>query len=98
MAGKELIVFARMKAKSEKIQDVARALQGLVSPTRQEAGCLQYDLHQSSEDTSLFYFYERWTGEEALAAHLKTKHVQDAIRTALPWMAQEPEIQRVQKI
>lgn len=97
MPQKELIVIARIQAKKDKIQDVGRKLQGLVAPTRKEAGCLQYDLHQSSDDASIFYFYEKWSGEEALAAHLKTAHVQDMIREASALLAQEPEIQRVEK-
>ena len=98
MSGKELIVVARIKAKKDKIEEVGKKLRGLLSPTRQESGCLQYDLHQSSDDTSIFYFYEKWTDDKALAVHLQMPYVQEMMREAASLLAEAPEIQRVQKI
>ncbi len=98
MSQSELIVIARIQAKKNKIQEVSRTLQSLVAPTRKEAGCLQYDLHQSSDDASIFYFYEKWTDDKALAAHLQMPYVQGMIREASSLLDGAPEIQRVQKV
>lgn len=47
----------------------AEVLAAAVPPTLQEPGCLVYDLHQSLTDPTEFMFYERWSSDEALAAH-----------------------------
>lgn len=51
------------------------SLLGLLAPTRQEAGCINYDLHQSPDDPASFLFHENWTGKPALDAHLKSPHI-----------------------
>jgi quinol monooxygenase YgiN len=52
------------------LEERARTLlQGVVAPTLQEPGCLAYDLYQSTTDATEFMFLERWTSDEALAAH-----------------------------
>ena len=53
-----------------------RALISLVAPTRKEAGCINYDLHQSPDDPGKFLFHENWTSKAALDAHLKMPHIQ----------------------
>ena len=70
-----LIVIARVKAKAGKEQELAAILKGFLAPTRREAGCVQYDLHRDHDDPGSFVFYERWTDEAALDAHLKTAHI-----------------------
>ncbi len=72
-----LTVIAHMRAKPGKEQDLHDALAALVEPTRQENGCVNYDMHQGVEDPALFYFYENWESAEALDAHLQTPHLVD---------------------
>ena len=72
----KLTVVARIRAKAGRSDEVREVLLGLVWPTRKEAGCLNYDLHQSHEDPTLFVFYENWTSREALDAHGRSAHIQ----------------------
>jgi quinol monooxygenase YgiN len=62
-------VLARVRARAGKEEDVRRLLLALVAPSRAEAGCLNYDLHQSAADPTEFMFYENWTSRAALDAH-----------------------------
>lgn len=71
-----LTVVAKMKAKPGMEEQVKQEVQALVAPTRAEAGCINYDLHQSLEEKGLFLFYENWKSREDLDAHLKTPHLQ----------------------
>ncbi len=75
-----LIVVARIKAKAGREAEVQAALLDLVAPTRQEPGCLQYDLHQSLEDPTLFLFYERWRSRPDLETHLQQPYIQAFLR------------------
>ena len=49
-------------------------LRALISPSRKEEGCLQYDLHRSTENPGQFLFHEVWETREHHTAHTKTPH------------------------
>ena len=71
-----IILTAMVKAKPGEEAAVKEALMSMVEPTRQEPGCLCYNLHQSKSDPTQFMFYEQWASKEALDAHGKTPHMQ----------------------
>jgi quinol monooxygenase YgiN len=67
-----IIMAVIVKAKPGQEEAVKEALVGMVEPTRKEAGCLCYNLHQSKSDKTQFMFYEQWASKETLDAHGKT--------------------------
>jgi quinol monooxygenase YgiN len=73
---KTVTVVATFQAKPGKEAELKSVLIGLVAPTRQEAGCLNYDLHTLPEDPAKFLFHENWTSKAHLDAHLKNTHIQ----------------------
>ena len=70
-----LTVIARMRARAGKEQALREALEGLIEPTAQEKGYVNYDLHQGVEDPRWFFFYENWDSAEDLDAHLAAPHL-----------------------
>jgi quinol monooxygenase YgiN len=50
-------------------------LMGLVSPTRREAGCVDYHLHVVEQDPNVFMFYENWRTARDLDEHLIMPHL-----------------------
>ena len=64
---KTITVVAAFQAKPGKENELRAALMGLLAPTRQEAGCVNYDLHASAENPAKFLFTKigpasrRWT-------------------------------------
>ncbi len=72
-----ITVIARITAKPDKIEQTKQVLLGLLAPTRQEEGCINYDLHQNPDDARSFVFYENWTSRQALDQHLETPHLLD---------------------
>ncbi|KUP04049.1 monooxygenase [Bacillus coahuilensis m2-6] len=71
-----IVITAVLKSKPGREQELFQALKEVIEPSREEAGCLQYDLHQSSEDQRVFVFYERWKDEEAVQDHVASEHYQ----------------------
>jgi len=51
-------------------------LRALIEPTRAEAGCGQYELHQDLANPLAFYMVEQWASDEALQAHDASAHIQ----------------------
>ena len=55
-----LTSLAFFRAKSGQTKSLGKALTDLVDPTRQEAGCISYDVHQSLQDSDSWFVYENW--------------------------------------
>lgn len=70
----KIVVFARIKARLDSAETVKIELLKMVEPTRKEAGCIKYQLHQDNEDPSVFVFYEVWESAASLERHKDTDH------------------------
>ncbi|BEU28464.1 putative quinol monooxygenase [Paraburkholderia sp. 22B1P] len=73
----ELTLVAFLRAKPGHVEELGRRLQDLVGPTRAESGCLNYDLHRSNDDPSVWMLYENWRTEKDLDAHFKTAYLEE---------------------
>lgn len=71
---KKVSVVARVKAVKGMEERVRQECLALVAPSRTDAGCINYDLHQSEDDPALLLFYENWTSKEDLDRHLDAAH------------------------
>lgn len=68
-------LLAEIQAKPGKEQIVKQALLQLLEPTRQEAGCQQYELFADENVTGLFLMQEIWASEQALEQHNISAHL-----------------------
>ena len=84
-----LTVVAVLRAKPGKEEALREALLNLVEPTRAEAGCVQYDLHRSTENPGEFVFFEKWVDRAALDEHSQKPHLQ-AFRARREELLSEP--------
>jgi quinol monooxygenase YgiN len=95
---KIVTVVATFEAKPGKETELKKILTALVAPTRQEAGCINYDLHQSPDEPGKFLFHENWTSKELLDAHLQSAHIK-ALLPRVPELAVDmPEIKIWERI
>lgn len=67
-----LVVIMRAKEGQEPLLEAE--LRALVAPTRREEGCLQYDLHRSTDLAGQFFLHEVWESREQHTAHTRTPH------------------------
>src|ERR1700693_4069311 len=84
-----LTVVARVRAKTGQEIRLRQELQRLVPPTRAEAGCLRYDLHESTTEPGWFLLYEIWKSEADLQAHFQTQYLK-AFFSVVPEIADGP--------
>ncbi|MEN5094991.1 putative quinol monooxygenase [Pseudomonas protegens] len=68
--------IATLIAKPDQHSVLKHQLSALVHPSRAEAGCQYYQLHQDAEQPGTFYVLERWDDEAALEFHNNTPHFQ----------------------
>jgi quinol monooxygenase YgiN len=70
-----IVVIAELHARAGQEKELEQVLQQMITPTRQEPGCIRYELNVSLSDPAVFIFYERWQDQAALDGHLKTPHM-----------------------
>lgn len=93
-----LHVVAHLHAAAGNQDFVREVLQGFCEPTRQEDGCLRYDLFQDVTDPTRFTFIEEWTSAEALDAHSKSAHIAAGREKLQGKMAEPNWVQRLHQI
>lgn len=71
----KLTIVALIQAHPEQIALVKAELEKLIAPTRNEPGCIDYDLHQDNDDPALFLFYENWQSRDLWQAHMSAPHI-----------------------
>ena len=98
MAGKQVTVVVRMKAKTGMEVRVRQELLNLLKPTRAERGCINFDMHQAPNDPALFLFHENWVSEEDLKRHFGTPHIKRWIEEAKALLAEPMELMRWRKV
>jgi quinol monooxygenase YgiN len=67
-------VLARMMVKEEAADAAGRILTKLAMQSRQETGCLSYDVYRQAQAPHVFQTVEQWRDKAAFDAHMKTAH------------------------
>ena len=97
MSDQKVRVVAHLQAQAGKIQQLQDILAQAIPATRQENGCLQYELCQSTADPSQFTFLEEWENNDCLGAHLSAPSFKKLSGKLADLLAAAPDI-RVYKL
>jgi quinol monooxygenase YgiN len=98
MNAKSLTVLAHIKAKPGQESMVRQELVSLIIPSRKDAGCLNYDLHQALDNPAHFLFHESWTSKAHLDEHLRKPDLQAVLARVGQLVAEPPLITLWEKI
>lgn len=69
-----LVVKMRVRAGEE--EKVAKWFRSLEAASRNEPGCLMYNVHRHKDDARVFLVYEQYKDDAALEAHRQSPHFQ----------------------
>ena len=72
MSDEKIVLIARLKVKADKVEELKSAALAIVADSRNEAGNINYDIHQSIEDETVFFWHETWVNKAALDEHFAT--------------------------
>ena len=81
-----VFVLAKLVAKDGKANQLKPLLEALLTPTRQEQGCVQYDLHEDVANPEIFYFYEVWENSDDVKKHGESTHIQSMRHQAADYL------------
>jgi quinol monooxygenase YgiN len=98
MDNDKIVLIARLKVKADKIEETKAAALAIVADSRSEAGCINYDIHQSIEDETLFFWHETWVNKAALDEHFETPFFQGFFKVVEGVAAEPPQINLTRKI
>ncbi|MGI9920414.1 putative quinol monooxygenase [Vibrio owensii] len=79
-------------AKPNCVSQLKQSLEAMLEPTRNEAGCVRYQLFQNKKDLSQFLFQEQFADQVAFDAHGKTTYFQDLLSEIDGLLTSEPKI------
>lgn len=77
MSNNSVAIMVAGVAKAGMEEYVKRCLTRLMEHSRQDKGCLLYNIHQSSENPAEFMAYMLWESESAFEAHNKKPEMQE---------------------
>jgi quinol monooxygenase YgiN len=98
MNGTPVTVVALLKAKPGMEDKLRQELMALIGPTRLEAACINYYLHQSLDNPGHFVFYENWQSREDLDAHLQKPHLTAFLAQGAQLLSEPPQITLWEKL
>ena len=90
----ELFIFARFHAKEGLQKEVAATIQEVLSPTRQEPGCVSINAFCASQNPRLFYIHSRWKDEAAFDHHAQLPHTVRFVERVQPFIDHPLEVTR----
>lgn len=87
------IVIARAQVRPEMRENFIEAAGACVAATRQEAGCLAYDMYESLTVPGAFVAVEQWENETAINAHFLLPHTAAFLEAAAGCVTAPPLIE-----
>ena len=98
MNDEKIVLIARLKVKEDKIEKAKKAALSIVADSRAEEGCINYDIHQSLEDETLFFWHETWKNKAALDEHFEKPFFGEFFKVVEEVAAEPPQINLTKKI
>jgi quinol monooxygenase YgiN len=94
----ELFIFARFHARAGNEAAVAATLLDVVTPSREEPGCLSIHAFRSVRDPRLFYIHSRWKDEQAFDRHGGLPHTVRFVERVAPLIDHPLDVTRAEQI
>jgi quinol monooxygenase YgiN len=94
----ELFIFARFHARPGHESAVADALRDVLTPSRDEPGCLSIHAFRSTRDARLFYIHSRWKDEAAFEHHAGLPHTRRFLERVAPLIDHPLDVTRAGQI
>ncbi len=91
-------VVALLRAKPGQEAALRSELLQLIPITRQEPGCLNYDLHAAVDNEGFFLFHENWSSKQHLEDHLGRPHLTAFLAKANDLLSEPVQITLWEKI
>ncbi len=79
MSKEHIRAIAHLDARPGKTEELRALLTSLLEPTRQERGCVRFELQQNRDFPTEFAIVSEWRGEDAVQHPVATSYAQHAL-------------------
>ncbi|NRB41682.1 MAG: antibiotic biosynthesis monooxygenase [Pseudomonadales bacterium] len=83
---------AKFHAKKGQEASLEALLSGMLTPTRNESGCIGYRLFNDQDNPNIFIFQEEFADQHAFDDHCQQPHFTSLLEQLEGLLEQEPEI------
>ena len=80
MSCEHVHAIAHLNARPDKAEELDALLTSLLEPTRQEPGCIRFELQQNRDSPTEFAVVSEWLNDQAVWAHVGAFYTQHALR------------------
>ncbi|WP_124639757.1 MULTISPECIES: putative quinol monooxygenase [Amniculibacterium] len=87
-----LHIVALLRFRENHLEEAKKLLTQLVTETRKEPGCLQYDLIEDREKKATFFIVERWESHDHHAEHGNAPHLSFFRTQSMPMIKESTEV------
>ena len=91
-------LIARLSAKPGQEKVLTNALRELAAPSREEAGCILYDVCAVKDAPGELLVLEEWESQDALDRHMATPHFKAFLAKAGDALAGEPGLEIIERV
>ena len=85
-----VVLIGHAKIKPSELESFLALADGMISPSREEEGCISYDFYCDRVDSCKIVFVEEWVDGSALEYHFATQHFKDFMARSATMLAEEP--------
>lgn len=80
-------IVAVVQGKAGTADKLYQIIKPCVAASRNDTGCLQYQIHRDLDHADRFVFLERWASRQSLQHHEQTAHFKTFAETIKPLLA-----------
>ena len=81
-----IVITAVMKAKEGNGDDLAGVIREFAPKFLKDPGVVVYQAHRRADNANVFFFYEKYEDDKALAYHSSAPHFKDMFRAMKPFL------------
>ena len=87
-----ITIVAKNLIKQGKVEEFKNLAEKLIIESREERGCVSYNLYQDSNNRNILTFIEEWESEDAINLHNNSKHFTSIVPKFSDLQESHPEI------
>ena len=87
-----IVINAEFYIMPEQKQQFLNEISELIQASKQEEGCLSYQLYQAITDENNFVMVEKWENPQAIELHNATSHLQEFAKKVPNYSRKAPQI------
>ena len=92
MSDEKIVLVARLKVREDAVEEAKKLALGITDDSRNEEGCVNYDVHQAIDDPTVFIWHETWKNKSALDNHFELDYFKEFFDKAGALAAEPPQI------